>query len=82
MVLQEFKKEFLRVQESIFQYYKFIHTCVLFAILLSYFHMHFKSSRQREREKKPKSLVYIFVRETQIFIDKQKARCWSLFTWN
>lgn len=37
-----------------------------------YFHIHFKSLRtERERERETRVLVYIFVRETQIFIDKQ-----------
>ena len=54
---------------------------------MSYFHIHFKSfqeqkererAREREKEKERKILVYIFVRETQIFIDKHKARCWLL----
>lgn len=52
---------------------------------MSYFHIHFKSfqeqkerEREREKEKERKILVYIFVRETQIFIDKHKARCWLL----
>lgn len=56
------KKEFPSHKQSVFQYYKFIRTCVLFAILLSYNCIHFKSSKAK-RKKKRRVLVYIFVRE-------------------
>lgn len=65
-------------RQSIFPYYKFIHTCVLFAILLSYNFVHFKSSREK-REKK-RVLVYIFVREnSDIYRQTQGS---LLVLWN
>lgn len=60
MVLQE--ERISKSQTKRIQYYKFIRTCVLFAILLSYNCIHFKSSKAK-RKKKRRVLVYIFVRE-------------------
>lgn len=53
-------------------------SCSLFYCLISISILSRFKDREWERQRERKKiLVYIFVRETQIFIDKHKARCWS-----
>ena len=87
MVLQNFKKNFQELNKTYFNIINLfvLASCLLFYCLISISILSRFKNRKRERErererkkKKEKFLVYIFVRETQIFIDKHKARCWLL----